>query len=166
MNNNVSFEENLQLQQIQDMADKVGIIVKRVILGIIIAILGIFILFDLLIVGQTIKARNYIDTTATYTGESKPEDDKVIDYTYSFIDKNGKEQKITLAEFNGDEVKKEIKIKYDENNPQKFYEESAVLDTKGIIWFILEVVIQVLLIILFCNKNLLRKIHLSGRVSN
>ena len=90
MNNNVSFEENLQLQQIQDIADKASIIYKRIILGIIIAILGLLIFFDLLLLRQTIKARNYIDATATYTGESKPEDDKVTDYTYSFIDKNGK----------------------------------------------------------------------------
>ena len=142
--------------------EKISLICKRIVLGIIIIGLLLFILLDTVLLKQTIKAKNYIDATATYVDKSTNEEDSIFDdYLYTFTDKNGKEQEITVSISEDNEPDQEIKIKYNEKNPQDFYEESATLSKNEIIWYIVKVVILVLLIILFFNKKLLNKIGIS-----
>ena len=135
---------------------------KRVILGIIIIIVLVLTLIDTAILKQTIKAKNYIETTATFVRENENYDSDVFsECVYSFTDKSGKEYEITeiIARENG--IDDTIKIKYDENNPQEYYSEGATLDKKEIIWYIVKIVLLVLLIVLFFNKKLLSKIGIS-----
>ena len=150
-------------QKVMGVIGKVQLIYKRVILGIIIAILLVFVLLDTVIFKQTLKARNYIDTTAVFSSEKDVQDDNILDdYIYTFTDKNGKQQEIVVSVSKNDTLRDEIKIKYDENNPQEYYEEDAILDKSGIIWYIVKVIILILLVILFFNKKLLNKISISA----
>jgi phage terminase large subunit-like protein len=55
-----------------------------------------------------------------------------------------------------------ISVKYNENNPEDYYEEGATLDKSGMIWYIVKIVALILLIILFFNKKLLSKIGISA----
>ena len=151
-----------QAEKVARAIEKFQLIYKRVILGIIMAILLVFILIDTAIFKQTIVSRNYIDTTAEFVkriedGESNIFDDCV----YKFVDKNGVEQEIIYSISKEDEPDQTIKIKYNEKNPQDYYEEGATLDKTGIIWYIVKIVIFALLVVLFFNKKLLNKIGLS-----
>ena len=58
--------------------------------------------------------------------------------------------------------KYKIEIKYDENNPQEFYEENQLLGKGGIIGAVVKFIIIALLIVLFFNKNLLSKINITA----
>ncbi len=151
-----------QAEKVARAIEKFQLIYKRVILGIIMAILLVFILIDTAIFKQTIVSRNYIDTTAEFEkriedGESNIFDDCV----YKFVDKNGVEQEIIYSISKEDEPDQKIKIKYNEKNPQDYYGEGATLDKTGIIWYIVKIVIFALLVVLFFNKKLLNKIGLS-----
>lgn len=149
-------------EKVLNVINKVQLIYKRVILGIIIIILLVLTLIDTAIFKQTIKAKDYIETTATIVNESEKQEDSIFDdYVYTFKDKNGNNQEITVGVSKGESPNQEIKIKYDENNPQEFYTEGSTLDKSGIIWYIVKVVALILLIVLFFNKKLLSKIGIS-----
>ena len=163
-------EINPELQEkiergVQDAAlliDKVQLIIKRVILGVIILILLIFILIDTMIVKQTIKTKDYIDTTASYVSDKENKEDSIFnDYIYSFVDKKGVKQEIVVSVSKDDTPDSEIKIKYNENNPQDYYEEGSTYGKSEIIWYVVKLIILLLLVLLFFNKKLLSKISIS-----
>ncbi len=134
------------------IVDKVKLICKRVILGLIIIVLLITILVDTSFVAFTIKARDYIETTGTLVGK---EDGKDI---YAYEDINGQKREIVTSIFKDKTPKDKIKIKYDKNNPNNFYEEGLTMEKEGIIWYIVKIIILILLVLLFFNKKLLSKI--------
>ena len=117
-----------------------------------------------MIVKQTIIARNYIDAVANYV-DKKSEGEVTDDYLYTFIDKNGVEQEIVVSIFKDKEVEEKMKIKYNEKNPQDYYEEGMTYGNEGIMWYVVKIIALVLLIILFFNKRLLSKIGISASIS-
>ena len=120
-------------------------------------------MFDFFIVRQTILSRNFIETTATLAGKSGESDSEITsDYVYTFEDKKGNQQEIVVSVFQDDVVENEIKIKYNEKDPQDYYQESSVLNKSGIIWYRVKVVAITILIILFFNKKLLSKVNISA----
>ena len=154
--------EQEDAEMIIGVIGKVQLIYKRVIIGIVIAVLLFFILIETVIVKQTIVSKDYPEVTAVFVerttdGESTAFDDCV----YVFTDKNGEQQKIIVSVSKDDTPKQEIKIKYNENDPQDYYEEGSILDKSGIIWYVVKIVALVLLILLFLNKKILSKINLS-----
>lgn len=150
------------MEKIMGIISKAQLIYKRVILGIIIAILLVFILIDTMIVKQTIKSKDYPEVTATLIDRKEDtESSAFIDCVYSFIDKNGKQQEITVSIPNDEQAEEEIKIKYNEKNPEDYYQEGATMDKSGIIWYIVKVVALILLVVLFFNKKILNKINIS-----
>ncbi len=153
-------EENVL--KVTSAIEKIALIVKRVILGIIIFILLLFILFETLIIKQTIKAKDYIETTATYVMEKENSEDNVFDkHIYSFEDTHGNKQEIIVSVSKNDTVKNTIKIKYNDNNPQEFYEEGMTYGKSGIIWYVVKIVVLIALVFLFFNKKLLSKVSIS-----
>ena len=153
-------EENMR--KAEEVIDMVQLIVKRVILGIIIFVLLLIILFDSLLFKQTMVSRNYPEVVASYVEEKEVQESTVFrDYTYSFEDKKGKQQEITVSYSNDEVPPRELKIKYNEKDPQDYYLESSVLNRSGMIWYFVKIVIFVLLILLFFNKKLLSKIKFS-----
>ncbi len=154
-------EENLE--KIAEVADKAQLVYKRVIIGIVIIILSILILIDLAIIKQTIVSKDYIETTAIFVDKKTTDEDAVFDEgIYTFTDKNGITQQITISLSKDELAPEHINIKYNEKNPQDFYGEGSTYNLIQIIWFVVKVIIAILLIILFFNKNLLRKIRLSA----
>ncbi len=139
--------------------DKINLIIKRVIIGVIILILLFFIIIDSALFVQTIKAKDYIETTATYVEEK--EDDVFIDCTYTFVDKKEETHEIVVSISKKSVPEQEIKIKYNENNPEDFYEESALLNKNGLIFYGIKIIGLILLVLLFFNKKLLDKISIS-----
>ena len=153
-------------EKVIGIISKFQLIYKRVILGIIIIILFILTLIDTSILKQTIKAKNYVETTAVYALKKEDNESTVFDdYIYTFKDKNGREHEITISLSKDETAKEEIKIKYNENNPDDYYEEGATFDKSGFIWYIVKIVAMILLIVLFFNKKLLSKINMSAGVS-
>jgi len=144
--------------------DKAQLIYKRIVIGFIIIILSIFTLIDTAIFKQTIIARNYIETTATYVEKQFNNDKDSIfdDYLYTFKDKQGNEQKITVSVSKDTTPEETIKIKYNENNFQDYYEDGSTMDKKEFIWYIIKIIALTLLIILFFNKKWLNKINISA----
>ena len=160
-NNKVS-EEDIKKAQI--FIDNLIIIVYRVILGVIIFGLLLFIMFDTLIVKQTIKAKDFIETTATISEKKTDGDSKVFDnYIYTFEDKDGNKQEVELSFSKDSTPDDKINIKYNEKDPQDFYEESATFDKGQIIGYIFKIVVLIVLIILFLSKRFLRKLSISVR---
>ena len=163
-------EGNTQLdkekeEKIIGTIEKVQLIYKRIILGIIIVVLLIFILIDTAIFKQTIISRNYTETVATYVDKKNDSESEVYDdYLYEFVDKNGKRQEIikSYPKDGSTTPDSEIKIKYNENNPEDYYEEGSTMDKSGIIWYIVKVVAFVLLLVLFFNRKLLSKVNISS----
>ena len=152
-------------QKAVEIVDKIQLIFKRVIIGIIIVILLVFTLFDFAIIKQTIKAKDYIDTKAVYVENQETienSDSVFTDYKYSFVDKNGNNQEITYSVPKDEIPKNEINIKYNENNPQEYFEEGTTMNKSGIILFVVKAVALILLIVLFFNKKLLSKINISA----
>lgn len=150
-----------QTEKIIEVVEKIQLIYKRVIIGIIIVILLVLILIDTAIFKQTIISKDYPEVTAVYVNKKDDEESNVFDdYIYTFTDKQGKQQEIIVSIPIDDNPQEEIKIKYNENNPQDYYEESSTMDKTGIIWYIVKVVAMILLIILFFNKRLLSKINI------
>ena len=144
------------------VAEKLNLIYKRVILGIIILILSLLTIFDIGILKQTIKAKDYIDTVAKLEGIKEDSESTVFDdYIYTFKDKKGVDQEIIVSISQERVPEQEIKIKYNENNPEDFYEEGSTFNTEGYIWFFVKIVVIILLIIVFFNKRLLNKIGIS-----
>lgn len=168
LNQDDGIERQTQIEQedaekILATISKFQLIYKRLILGTIIVILLVFILIDTAIVKQTIVSKNYIETKAIYVDRKIDGDNSSFDdYIYTFLDKQGRQQEIIVSVSKDNEPKQEIKIKYNENNPQEYFEEGSTMDKSGIIWYIVKVVAMVLLIILFFNKKLLSKINISA----
>ena len=155
-------EENAE--KIAEIADKIQLIIKRVALAGIIGVLLVFIIIDTIIVKQTIKAKDYIETTAILENKLDSEESDVFDdYIYTFKDKSGNDQKITISIPKDRNPENELKIKYDENNPQEYYEEGGTYNKSDIIWYVVKIIVMILLIVLFFNKKLLRKISITTR---
>lgn len=149
-------------QKAQVLVEKGILIYKRIVIGIIILVLLFLTLFDTGILFQTLKSTGYIETTATLVEKKENSDSTVFDdYIYTFTDKKGNSQEIVVSVSTDSSPEQEIKIKYDEKNPQEFYEEGMTFTKSGIIWYIVKIVAIILLIILFFNKKLLSYIHIS-----
>ncbi len=147
-----------------EIAGKIELIFKRVIIAIVFIILLVLILIDSAILKQTIKSKDYIPTTATYVGKKDETDDSVFnDHIYTFKDKKGNNQEITMSIAEDTTPEDEINIKYNEKDPTDYYTEGAYFKKSDIIWYIVKVVAAILLGILFFNKKLLNKIRLSVR---
>lgn len=155
--------ESENAEKIIGMVGKVQLIYKRIILGIIIAILLVFILIDISIVKQTIVSKDYPEITAKFVNRIKDDESNAFDdCIYTFTDNQGRQQEIIVSVSKNSSPEEEIKIKYNEKNPQDYYEEGSTMDKSGIIWFIVKVIAFILLIILFFNKKLLSKINISA----
>lgn len=151
-------------QRITSISGKFGLIYKRIILGIIIAILFISILFDFGIVKQTIKAKNYTEAVATFNSKKRDEKSNIFDYyTYTFTDKQGDEQEIVTMISKNEIPQEQIIIKYNEGNPSEYYDDGSTFDTSEFIWYVVKHIILILLVLLFINKKLLMKINISSR---
>jgi len=154
---------NENIEKASEIIEKIAIIVKRIILGIIIIILIMLILFDTMLLKQTLISKDFVETTAEYVNRANEEDgNEFIDYIYTFDDKQGKKQEISITSKKETFPEDEIKIKYNENNPQDFYEEGSTLSTSGIIWYVAKIVILFLLIIVFFNKRLLNMFSITA----
>lgn len=159
-----------QQQQLEENAEKVvkvvetvGLIYKRLVLGFIIVILIILILIDTALYKQTKKSKDYIETTATYVEKKEDGGDRIFDdYIYTFKDKKGNDQQITVSVSKESSPEEQITIRYDENNPQEFFEDGSTLDKSGMTWYVVKIVALVLLVFLFFNKRLLNKIGISA----
>ena len=148
--------------KIMNIVSTISLIYKRVVLGGVILLMLFLSLFDIIMLKQTIEARNYIDTTAQFVEIKEDEENSAFNEAlYSFTDKNGQNQIIYVSTSSSTPAD-EIKIKYDENDPQEFYQENQVLDKGGIIGAVVKFIIIALLIFLFFNKNLLSKIHITA----
>ena len=158
----VDYEKEQKMQEkaqkVAETVEKVGLIYKRVIIGIIILVLFGLTLFDLALLKQTIESRNFIETTATYV-DTKGEEELDVEYIYTFTDNKGNQHEIIVSAegYNHDDVK----VKYNENNPQEFYTEGMLLTKSSIIWVVVKIIALILLICLFFNKKLLSKIGIS-----
>ncbi|MBR4262731.1 MAG: hypothetical protein IKQ35_05145 [Bacilli bacterium] len=163
MNNEITEEKVMEtVEKANQILDKVKIIINRIVIGIIIIVLLVLIGIDSMIIKQTIKAKDYIDTTATYVDKKEEqESEDFIDYIYTFEDKKGEKQDITITIVKDEVPESEIKIKYDENNPQEFFEEGSTMGKNGFIWFFVKIGVVILLVILFFNKKLLSKMSFS-----
>ena len=151
-------EENKQ--KVIEVAYKVELIVKRVILGIIIGIVLIFTLIDTSIFKQTIVSKNYPEAIATYSHIITEEEAIFDDCVYTFTDNKGQTQEIIVSVSKHETPKETIKIKYNENNPEDYYDDGSTLDKTEMVWYIVKIVALIGLIFLFCNRKLLDKIHL------
>ena len=150
-----------KIKKVEKTFEEISIIYKRIILGIIIVVLSILILVDTAIIKQTITSRSYIETTAVYVDTKNESESEIFDdCIYSFKDKSGNQQEVIIGISKGDQPKDEIKLKYNGNNPQDFYEEGTTVNKSGIIWYIVKIVVVILLIIVFFNKRLLSKINI------
>ena len=160
-NNQQQYSEE-DRQKIIEAIGRFQLIYKRIILGIIILILLAITLFDTLLLKQTIKSKDYPEVTAEYVSKKEDSESDVFDdCIYTFTDKNGKRQEIIISISKDEEVQPEVKIKYNEKDPQDYYQEGSTLNKSGIIWYIVKIVALIVLIILFFNKKLLSKINLS-----
>lgn len=144
------------VQKVDRIMDTAQLVYKRVVLVIIIIILIFLILVDTAIFKQTLKARNYIDATATYVNVNYGSEHE---YIYTFNDKDGNSHEIVLNTVMDPSI--EMKIKYNENNPEDYYDEGALLNKAEFVWYIVKVILVVLLTILFFNKDLLNRIGMS-----
>ena len=152
-----------QAEKVIKIVNNVQLVYKRVIIGIIITLLGFFTLIDTAIFKQTLVSRNYPEAIATYVDKISDSEDTISEeYIYTFVDKNEKQQEIVVYFTEGETVEENIKIKYNENNPQNYYTKGMLMDTKGIIWYIVKIVAIILLVILFSNKKMLSKINISA----
>ena len=148
-------------ENIEVAIEKLQLIIKRIILGIILFFLFLFNLFDMMILKQTIESKDYIDATATYEDQKEnSKSENLKDYIYTFQDRKGKKQEIIVSYFQDEEVKNKIKIKYNEKKPQEYYQEGQIFDKKGIFWYSIRIIMMILLIMLFFNKKLLSKINI------
>lgn len=149
------------IQKAQVLIGNAQLIYKRIILGIIISILLVITLFYTVIIKQTIIAKDYIDTKATYVDKKNDNESDVFDYyIYTFKDKQGRQQEIVVSVSKNETPKDKIKLKYNEHNPQEYYEEGATIDTLGVVGYVVIMITMIPLIILFFNKKLLSQVHI------
>ena len=152
-------QENME--KAVEIINKIQLIIKRIILGIIIFVLLIVIAIQTIFVKQTIKCKDYIKVTATYVGTADEEDNIFDNYIYTFKDKDDNNQEIVVSVSKGETPQDKIEIKYNGKDPQDYYEMGSILNKSGIIWYIVKIVIMLLLMCLFFNKKLLNKINIS-----
>lgn len=157
--NSINYET---VEKVKNIVEKGQMVFKKVVIIIAIIILFLLTLVDTVIIKQTIKAKDYIETNAVYEKDIIDGESSFKDCVYTFTDKQERKQNITISIPKTDEAKETIKIKYDEKNPKEYYEEGATMDKKGIIWFIVRIITIVILIILLLNEKLLNKISFSA----
>ena len=165
--NNIDIEKqnqiNENIEKTEVIIKKAQLIYKRIILGIIILILFVINLFFIPIFKQTIVSKDFIKTTATYVDKKENTKDSIFnDYIYTFKDKQGNEQEIIISLPKDETPEDKIYLKYNQNNPKDFYKKSEIMDKSEFIWFIVRIIVMILLIILFFNKKLLSKIHITA----
>ena len=152
-----------KVQKATLMIGTITLIYKRIILGILIAILLIIILVDTVIIKQTIISKDYIETVATFVEKKNDEEDSIsADYIYTFEDKNGKQQEIIVSISKDEIAEDKIKIKYNENNPQEYYDDASTFSKTEFIWYIVKIIALILLVILFFNKKALNRVTISA----
>ena len=162
MNNMPTTQIEEQQRKVFNIVNKIVYIYKKIVLGIIILVLAILVLIDGIIFKQTMEARNYIDAVAEYVEIKESEEDSVFNEAlYSFTDKKGNTHTFEEIYSKDESPDMEIRIKYNENDPDDYFTEGATLTKSGIIWFVVKIVVLVLLIFLFFNKKLLSKINIS-----
>ena len=154
-------------QKVVDAIGKISLIYKRVIIGIAILVLVAISLFDTLLLKQTIVSKDYPEATAEYVSKKDEQESDVFkECIYTFTDKNGKQQEIIISISKDEQPENEVKIKYNEKDPQDYYQEESTLDKSEIIWYIVKIVAIILLTILFFNKKLLSKVNISASKTN
>ncbi len=157
-------ETQEKIEKAIEAANKFELFFKRLFIAIMFIFILILILIDNAILKQTIKAKDYIPTTATYVGRKDETEDSIFnDHIYTFEDKKGNSQEITMSISNDRTPEDEINIKYNEKDPTDYYTEGAYFKKSDIIWYIVKVVVAILLVVLFFNEKLLNKIRLSVR---
>ena len=162
MNNVPTTQIEEQQRKVFNIVNKIVYIYKKIVLGIIILVLAILVLIDGIIFKQTMEARNYIDAVAEYVEIKESEEDSVFNEAlYSFTDKKGNTHTFEEIYSKDESPDMEIRIKYNENDPDDYFTEGATLTKSGIIWFVVKIIVLVLLIFLFFNKKLLSKINIS-----
>ena len=162
MNNMPTSQIEEQQRKVFNIVNKIVYIYKKIVLGIIILVLAILVLIDGIIFKQTMEARNYIDAVAEYVEIKESEEDSVFNEAlYSFTDKKGNTHTFEEIYSKDESPEMEIRIKYNENDPDDYFTEGATLTKSGIIWFVVKIIVLVLLIFLFFNKKLLSKINIS-----
>ena len=162
MNNMPTSQIEEQQRKVFNIVNKIVYIYKKIVLGIIILVLAILVLIDGIIFKQTMEARNYIDAVAEYVEIKESEEDSVFNEAlYSFTDKKGNTHTFEEIYSKDESPDMEMRIKYNENNPDDYFTEGATLTKGGIIWFVVKIIVLVLLIFLFFNKKLLSKINIS-----
>lgn len=130
-------KKNKSAQKLVGVASDIQLIYKRVILGIIIFVLFILLL-DVNIIKQTIKAKDYFETTAEYVSKKDSSNDSISDYIYAFEDQDGNREEIVLSIDSKTEPKEKIKIKYNEKNPKEYYAEGSLMTKNNYILFIIK----------------------------
>ena len=153
-------EENIQ--KAYALIEKAQLIFKRIIIVFLIFFMSITMLFDIGIFVQTIKAINYVETTAEYVETKETEEDEIFDeHVYTFKDKKGNTQEVIVDSSKSISPESKIMLKYNEKDPQDFYTEYSLMDTTELVWFAGKIIFIILLIILFFNKEWLSKINIS-----
>ena len=133
------YQINQNIQKAEVVMGKIELIIKRVVLGIIIVILLILNLIDAIILKQTIMSKDYIETTAIYVDKKVDLEDSIFDeYIYTFMGKDGNQKEIIYYFSKNENPKEEIKIKYNENNPQDYYDDGSTMEKSELIWFIIK----------------------------
>lgn len=155
-------KKNKSAQELVGVVSDVQLIYKRVILGIIIFVLFILLLLDVNIIKQTIKAKDYSETTAEYVSKKDSSNDSISDYIYAFEDQDGNREEIVLSIDSKTEPKEKIKIKYNEKNPKEYYAEGSLMTKNNYILFIIKIVLMISFIGLFLNTNTLRRTNISS----
>ena len=152
-------------EQIDFVIHKFSIIIRRIMIGIVFLIVAIFIFFDILSINQTIKIKDYTVATATFTNESVELNEDLSDYVYTFEDTNGISHSIVVTHFSNITVDNQINIKYNPENPEEYYMEDSSFDKLDVIGLIVKIIIEILLVVLFFNKNLINKKKQFGSIN-
>lgn len=143
-------------EAISNIPNENVLIYKRCLITLVLFFLVILIIIDVLNLRTTLISKDFIETTATYVEtKEKFTNDAGTECIYTFKDKNGTKQDIVVIVDKNCE--NEIKIKYDENNLQNYYTESALLNSKEMFWFILKIAAVIPLTILLFSEKLLNK---------
>lgn len=138
-----------KINKIEKIDNTINSIIKKVIIGIIVLVLIVFTFIDSLLLKQTIKARNYERTNATYTNSKDDFNDRI----YVFKDNEGKEHKTYLPSLENSKPKILVKVKYNINDPEENYNENELLSTSQIIFYIIKIIAIIILLMILFNKN-------------
>lgn len=161
LNNIEDSELREKVEKVAVVVDKAVLIYKRIVLGIIIIVLGIFIIFSTGIAIQTVRARNYVEAIATFVEKDKDTEFNLLKYTYEDKKGNQHEANIMGVRDSDEDIQDKIVVYYDPNHPDEYYYDASLMDTGELTIYIVEIIVEGLLIMLFFNKHLLNKINLS-----